>query len=132
MPKEAKIFRLVIFQNLPVTLLAQVKSLATGKFLVAADIDTITFNILDLASATPDTPVNSGSVTVATALHKKKLDDRWEEDKEGYNFDHTLAANIFPISGRTYALQYLFTGAGDDEPSGMLLYHVQVLNSRGQ
>jgi hypothetical protein len=132
MPQDAKIFRLLIFQNLPVTLLAQVKSLATGKFLVAADIDTMTFNILDLASATPDTPVNSGSVTVATALHTPKLDDRWVEDREGFNFDHTLPAGIFPISGRTYALQYLFTGVGDDDPSGMLLYHIQVLNARGQ
>lgn len=131
MPQEAKVFRVQIFRDLPVTILAQVQSLATGQLLVAADVASITYNVYDLEAEDPNAAIASSSVTVATALHALKLDNRWSIDTDGFNFDHTVPAGVFTVAGRSYSLQYLFTGIADAAPSATLVYNVLVLNTRG-
>ncbi len=131
MPREAKIFRVQVFQGLPAVFLAPIYSLQTGELLTAADVASITYELFDVEGESPSTPIAEGTVTVAQALHAVKRDARWSEDNIGYNFDHLIPGSVFPTSGKTYVLRYLFTAIGDASPSVALVFSVYVLSTRG-
>lgn len=130
MPQEAKIFRVSIFKSLPAVFIAQVRSLRNGELLLAADVQSITYEVLDLDSTNPDEVIATGNLTVNQSMHELKRDARWSIDQVGYNFDHTIPGTIFTQSGRTYALRYLFVATGDTDPSAVLVYNVYVQNTR--
>lgn len=131
MPREARIVRISTFLGIPTATLARMVNLTTGNLLVAADISQITYEVFDVEGTDPNTPIQSGNLTVAVALHELKRDARWGEDQEGYNFDHTISATTFPTAGKTYTLRYLFYTAGDPSPVAALVYSVYVQSTKG-
>ena len=85
-----------------------------GNFLQIADIATITAKIFDLDSATPDTPISTPTVTVASAVLNTVVTAQtiWTEDTIGYNFLHDLAGSEFPTGERQYRVEYTVTLTG--------------------
>lgn len=101
---------LTALQFHPLTLLARIRNLTSGALLTQATTTTITYNVFDLDSETPDTAVVSGTVTIASAIFDNlQLDDRWSLDDQGYNFAHTLANSTLAVPNHTYQLEYQFT-----------------------
>ena len=85
-----------------------------GNWLQQADVSTITWKVFDVDSATPETAIASGSVTVSTSVLDTPVTTNviWTKDATGYNFLHDLAATNFPTGGRTYRLEYVATLTG--------------------
>lgn len=82
-----------------------------GNWLEAADISSITCKVFDLSGDTPDTPIATPSVTVATAIQDPPVTATtlWTQDSTGYNFLHDLAASNFPLGDHRYLVEYKFT-----------------------
>ncbi len=85
-----------------------------GKWLQQADVQTITCNIFDLSSLTPDTPLSSPAVVVATSILDTPVTDNeiWTRDTIGYNFLHDLISTSFPSGGNRYSVEYTVTLTG--------------------
>lgn len=130
MPKEAKIIRGQVFAGVPFVALARISNLTNGEPLVAVDVSQVAYAVFDTGSATPETPIQSGSLVVADVVHALKRDARWGEDNIGYNFSYTVPASFFPLTDRTYALRFLFF-TGGVLASAVLLYSIYVLATTG-
>ena len=85
-----------------------------GKWLQQADVDSITYKIFDLNSATPDTPIKTATATVSTVVLDTVVTSTeiWTKDAIGYNFLHDLAAGDFPTGDRIFVLEYVVTLTG--------------------
>lgn len=69
-----------------------------GKALQQADFDSITSNLYNLDSATPDTAVSSPSVTISSAISDTLVDDEiWTEDSIGRNFIHSISGSLITL-----------------------------------
>lgn len=84
-----------------------------GNWLKIVDVSTITCKVFDLDSATPDTPIATPTVTVASAVINTPVTSNalWTKDDVGYNFLHSLGAANFPTGGRRYQVEYTVTTA---------------------
>lgn len=85
-----------------------------GNWVKIADVSTIVCKVFDLDSATPDTPILTPAVTVASAVIDTPVtsDVIWTKDAVGYNFLHDLPPTAFPIGGRAYSVEYEVTLTG--------------------
>lgn len=85
-----------------------------GNWLEQADVATITCKVFDLNSATPDTPIATPTVTVATSVldTPETTNVAWTKDTTGYNFVHDLAASNFPTGNHWYVVEYTVTLTG--------------------
>jgi hypothetical protein len=85
-----------------------------GNFLQVADVSTITCNVYDLDSDTPDTAIITPTVTVATSVLDTVATTNvlWTKDSIGYNFIHDLPITAFPTGGNMYLVEYKITTAG--------------------
>lgn len=85
-----------------------------GNWIKQADLSTITCKVFDLSSATPDTPITTPTVTIASAILDAPVTATtlWEQDDTGYNFLHDLAAANFPTGDHRYLVEYEFTLTG--------------------
>lgn len=85
-----------------------------GKWLQQADVSSIAYKIFDINSATPDTPIKTGTATVATVVLNTPVTatEIWTKDTIGYNFLHDLASTDFPAGDHLYSLEYVVTLAG--------------------
>lgn len=105
-------FQLNALQFHPLTLLARIRNLNTGAFLTQAELASISYDVFDLDSSSPDTPTVTGTVAIASSVFDTpQLDDRWTLDTDGYNFSHTLPAYVLAIADHTYQVEYQFTPA---------------------
>ena len=83
---------------------------AAGAAITQASLSTITYAVFDLQSATPDTSVDDGSVTISTSVFDTlQTDGIWTKDDTGYNFKHTIAATVPSTANHVYRTEYLFT-----------------------
>lgn len=83
---------------------------------VQADLTSIARNIFDLSGDTPGTSLGEDAVTIATSVFDTlQTDARWTKDLTGYNFRDRVPASKFSTGGRTYLVEYLFTGAGGEK-----------------
>jgi hypothetical protein len=92
-----------------------------GYWVKIADLSTITCNVYDRSSATPDVAILSPTVTVATAMRDAPVASNivWTGDGDGaivgWNFSHEVPGTAFPTGGHLYCIEYTFTptaGAG--------------------
>ena len=97
-----------MFEDGGVTLMARVVNNSAAS-ITQATITGITRKVFDLDSATPDTAVNTATLTVASVVFDTlQADSRWTADSTGYNFRDAPAASIFSTGGHRYRVEYLF------------------------
>ena len=83
---------------------------AAGALITQASLLTITYSVFDVSSATPDTAVDSGPVTIASSVFDTlQTDAIWTEDSTGYNFKHTIGASVLATPNHIYRTEYKFT-----------------------
>lgn len=85
-----------------------------GNWLQQADISSITCNIFDLDSSTPDTATATPTVTVSSVILDTPVTTNvvWTKDTTGYNFIHDLSNSYFPTGDRRYRVEYKVTLTG--------------------
>lgn len=85
-----------------------------GNYLQIADVSTITCDVYDRSSSTPDTAINSPTVTVASAILNTVVTANtiWTDTAAGYNFIFDLDSTNFPTGGHNYLVECYFTLAG--------------------
>ena len=131
MSNRAQIFDVTIFEGMPATFLARVRDQATGVYVTQALFTGISFSIYDLDSQTPDTPIGTGTIPASVIYDIPRVDERWNEDQVGFNFEYTLGTSAFPLGNRTYAFEIIFNTTVGVLGTFVLLYHVHVLARPG-
>jgi hypothetical protein len=108
------VVKAVVWEDGGATVLARVLG-NSGAAITQASLTGISYKVFDLQSATPDTAIATGTVTVATSVFDTlQTDAIWSADSTGYNFKHALAATCFPNGDRTYRVEYLFDPASGE------------------
>lgn len=83
---------------------------------VQANLTSIARNIFDLSGATPGTSLGEVDIVVADSVFDTlQTDARWTKDLTGYNFRDRVPAAQFTTGGRTYLVEYLFTGTSAEK-----------------
>jgi len=85
---------------------------AVGQDAVAitqASLTSVAWKAFDESGATPDTPVATGTLTIATDIFDTlQTDPRWTLDSTGYNVKHEIAASVFSAGDHIYRVEYVF------------------------
>lgn len=75
-----------------------------------ASLSSISYKIFNESSDTPDTAVETGTLTVSSVVFDTlQTDARWTKDTTGYNFRNVVAGTNITGDGRRYLVEYLFT-----------------------
>ena len=82
-----------------------------GRWLKEVDITSITCNVFDRSSATPDTPFATPTINVATAIFDSPETNNqlWTKDKIGWNFLVDLAPSNFPTEDHQIEVEFKVT-----------------------
>ena len=84
-----------------------------GAFVTQASLSSITYKLFDLSSATPDTTVASGTVTISgnvyDTVQTPALDPRWTRDSIGYNFRYAAPGSWFTPGDHVFRIEFTFT-----------------------
>jgi hypothetical protein len=81
-----------------------------GSFLTQASLNSVAYSVYDLNSATPDTAVADGTVTISDCVFDSfQTGPMWTVDDEGYNFAHRIPGTAFGSGDHAYKIVYLFT-----------------------
>lgn len=86
-----------------------------GYWVKQADLSTITCNVYDRNSTTPDTAILTPTVTISTAIQDTPVVSKivWTGDGDGavvgWNFTHEVPGTAFPTGGHLYWVEYVFT-----------------------
>lgn len=130
MAKKTKRVRLNALEDHPVTILARMENL-NGDLITQSNVVAIEYSVFDIDSKTPDTRIASGNVSVVRSVFNSlQLDDRWDIDRQGFNFAHTQAATVFSTGSRQYDLEYEFTGTAGVQSTFGLGVTLHIMNWR--
>jgi len=110
--QASDITRASIWEDGDVTEMARFQ--INGANAVQSDLSTIVRKIYDRAAG--DTLVSTENLAVASVVFDTlQTDGRWSRDETGYNFRDRIEAVNFPTGGRTYRVEYLFTGVSGEK-----------------
>lgn len=102
----------IVKQGEPATMTGRIQNVQ-GQYITQASLSTITYAIFDLRSATPMTPVSTGSVDIpSTVFDILQINTTlFPVDNIGYNFSHQLPQTAFPnfTPQQYYRVEYRFT-----------------------
>lgn len=77
------------------------------KFLLQADISTIVRKTYRLDSSTPDTAIDTTSLTVANVIYDTA--QTWSRDSVGWNFADAISSSVITVAGAMYRIDYIIT-----------------------
>lgn len=85
-----------------------------GKWIMQADVSTITCAVYDRNSTTPDTAIATPTVTISSAILDIPVTNGqiWPIDSTGYNFIYDMLPAHFPTGDRTYRVEFKLTTTG--------------------
>lgn len=87
-----------------------------GADMVQADLSSIQRKIFDVSSDTKGTALETTNPSIGSVVFDTlQTDGRWSKDNTGYNFRDKVAAASLDTGGRTYRVEYLFTGTGGEK-----------------
>ena len=116
------ILRATVWEDNDATEMA--RFLVNGANGVQSDVDSIVRKIFDLANANALIATDTIVVvnTIFDTLQTTALDPRWTEDSTGYNFRDKVVGSNFPVGGRTYRVEYQFTGTSSPAELFMIVF----------
>lgn len=121
------VIRETIWEDAAIQCLARVTGLA-GAAITQTSLSSITYKIFDLNGATPNTPISSGTLTIASVVFDAlQTDARWTLDTTGYNFRHAHVPTAFPIGDHTYRIEYVFTPTNGDAFPGVFEVYAKAV-----
>lgn len=109
---------------------AKVRDLVSEKYITQAGLSAITWSLYDKSSATPDTMVANGTITIATSVFDElKLSPGWKNDKKGYNFSAIFPATLLTVGNHTYKLEIVFTPVSGTANNQRMIWFIEVVDT---
>ena len=104
----------------------------SGTAITQASLTSITYYVYDPQSATPNTAIATGSVTISSAVSDTLVtnDARWRVDTTGRNFIYTIAGSAFPDPRRHYEAEFVFDPSAAGEENFLVKYELTTKATR--
>lgn len=80
-----------------------------GVNILQAGITSITYGVRDVTDGSEIVAAGTALTVANVVFDTLQTDDRWDEDTDGYNFLHAIAASVFATGDVLAQIEYVFT-----------------------